>query len=52
MVYTRLVDWEQPDCWIVKRPQNSQEEDELIAAGFEYVRFDERLDTPIYRKRK
>jgi integrase len=52
MVYTRLVDWEQPDCWIVKRPQTTQEEDELIAAGFEYVRFDERLDTPIYRKRK
>jgi integrase len=52
MVYTRLVDWEQPDCWIVKCPQSAQEEDELIAAGFEYVRFDERLDTPIYRKRK
>jgi integrase len=52
MVYTRLVDWEQPDNWVVKRPQTSQEEDELITVGFEYVRFDEQLNTPIYRKRK
>jgi len=52
MVYTRLVDWDQPDAWIVKRPQTTQEEDELIAAGFEYVRFDDRLAAPIYRKRK
>jgi len=52
MVYTRLVDWEQPDQWIVKRPMTSKEEDELIESGFEYVRFDDRLQTPIYKKRK
>jgi len=52
MVYTRLVEWEQPDNWIVRRPQTTKEEDELIEAGFEYVRFDDRNGTPIYRKRK
>lgn len=52
MVYTRLVDWEQPDQWIAKRPMTSKEEDELIESGFEYVRFDDKLGTPIYRKRK
>jgi integrase/recombinase XerD len=52
LVYTRLVDWEQPDTWTVRRPTTSKEEDELIEAGFEYVRFDDRLQTPIYRKRK
>jgi hypothetical protein len=52
MVYTRLVDWDQPDNWIVKRPQISNEEDELIEAGFEYVCFDGRMEMPIFRKRK
>jgi integrase/recombinase XerD len=52
MVYTRLVEWDQPDLWIVKRPLTSQEEDQLIESGFDYVRFDDRLGTPIYRKRK
>lgn len=52
MVYTRLVDWEQPDAWIVKRLLTTQEEDQLIEAGFEYVRVDDHLSTPIYRKRK
>ena len=52
MVYTRLVEWDQPDNWIVRRPQTTQEEDELIEAGFEYVRYDDRMQTPIYRKRK
>jgi hypothetical protein len=37
---------------ITKRPQTSQVEDELINAGFEYVRFDNRENVPIYRKRK
>jgi len=52
MVYTRLVDWDQPDNWTVKRPQISKEEDELIEAGFEYVCFDDRMEMPIFRKRK
>ena len=52
MVYTRLVEWEQPNNWIVRRPQTTQEEDELVEAGFEYVRYDERMQPPIYRKRK
>jgi hypothetical protein len=36
----------------VKRPKTSEEEDELIKAGFEYVRFDDKMQVPIYRKRK
>jgi integrase len=40
------------DDYITKRPQTSQEEDALISAGFEYVRFDDRENVPIYRKRK
>lgn len=51
MIYTHLIDW-QTDQWIVKRPSTSEEEDDLIQTGFEYVRFDEKLETPIYRKRK
>lgn len=52
MVYTRLVDWEQPEDYIVERPQTTKEEDELIEAGFEYVLFDDKLGMPIYKKRK
>jgi integrase len=52
MVYTRLVEWDQPDRWTVRRPQSTQEEDQLIEAGFQYVRFDDTNQTPIYRKRK
>jgi integrase/predicted RNA-binding Zn-ribbon protein involved in translation (DUF1610 family) len=40
------------DEYISKRPKTSQEEDALISAGFEYVRFDDRENVPIYRKRK
>jgi hypothetical protein len=42
-VYTRLVEWDQPDQWTVRRPITSKEEDELIEAEFEYVRFDDKL---------
>ena len=52
MVYTKLVEWEQPENWTVRRPRSAKEEDELVEAGFEYVRFDDKLGTPIYRKRK
>jgi hypothetical protein len=38
--------------YVTKRPQTSQEEDALINAGFEYVRFDSKENVPIYRKRK
>ncbi len=39
------------DDYIVKRPKTT-EEDSLIISGFEFVRFDEREQVPIYRKRK
>jgi hypothetical protein len=52
MVYTRIVDWDQPDAWTVRRPTTTKEEDELIESGFEYVRFDDKTQTPVYRKRK
>ncbi len=40
------------DEYVSKRPKTSQEEDALISSGFEYVRFDDREQVPIYRKRK
>ena len=52
MRYTHLVDWEASDSWNVKRPLSTAEEDQLIESGFEYVRFDDRNQCPIYRKRK
>jgi integrase len=52
LVYTRLIDWEKPDIWTVRRPTTTKEEDALIEANFEYVRFDDQTQTPIYRKRK
>jgi hypothetical protein len=40
-------------CLVVDdRPKTSQEEDALISAGFEYVRFDDKEQVPIYRKKK
>ena len=33
-------------------PGTSKEEDELIKVGFEYDRYDEEEQVPIYRKRK
>jgi integrase len=38
--------------YVTKRPQTPNEEDELITAGFEFVRFDQTRNEPIYRKRK
>jgi integrase len=40
------------DEYVTKRPKTSQEEDALISSGFEFVRFDDREQAPIYRKRK
>lgn len=50
-VYTHLVDFATED-YTVRRPKASKEEDELIEAGFEYVRYDDKEQCPIYRKRK
>jgi len=50
-VYTHLVDFAADD-YTVRRPKTSREEDELVEAGFEYVRYDEKEQCPIYRKRK
>ena len=52
MVYTSLVEWEEADQYTVRRPGTTKEEDQLIESGFEYVRYDDKLDVPIYRKRK
>ena len=40
------------DEYIIKRPKTPDEEDALLSAGFEYVRYDDRTQTPILRKRK
>jgi len=50
-LYTQLVEFASED-WTVRRPRTSKEEDELIEAGFQYVRFHEKDGCPIYRKRK
>jgi hypothetical protein len=42
MKYMHLVDWETQGSWNVKRPATTAEEDQLIEAGFEYVRFDDK----------
>ena len=49
MVCTQLVSFESDD-YHVKTAKNVREDEELIAAGFEYVI--ERDGTKIYRKRK
>jgi len=51
MVYTQLIEWDQAE-YTVRRPKKAKEEDELVEAGFQYVRFDDRESVPIYRKRK
>ncbi len=38
--------------YVIKRPKTAQEEDELLTAGFEFVRYDHKEDAPVYRKRK
>ena len=51
LIYTTLVNFEANE-YIVKRPSTAKEEDELIKTCFEYVRFDDKEQVPIYRKRK
>lgn len=50
--YTQLMETSEDDEYTVRRPTTQKEEDQLIEAGFEYVRYDERNKVPIYRKRK
>ena len=40
------------DEWHVSYAKNLEEEKKLIEAGFEYVRYSDRDDVAIYRKRK
>jgi integrase len=51
MIYTQLINFES-DEWHVTHAGNLAEEDKAIQAGFEFVRFDERENVAIYRKRK
>ena len=44
-------DFESND-FIVQRPKTTKEEDALITAGFEFVRYDEIEKCPIYKKRR
>lgn len=50
-IYTHLIHFENEE-WTVRRPRTAKEEDALIEAGFQFVRFDEREGCAIYRKRK
>jgi len=49
--FIRIIDFES-DEWHVAHTRNLEEESKLIEAGFEYVRFSERDNIAIYRKRK
>jgi len=51
MIYTQLINFES-DEWHVTHAGNLEEEDKAIQAGFEFVRFDEKENVAIYRKRK
>jgi integrase len=50
-VYTHLIDFES-DEWHAAHARNLEEENKLIEAGFEYVRYSEKDEVAIYRKRK
>ncbi|MEM2935981.1 MAG: tyrosine-type recombinase/integrase [Candidatus Bathyarchaeia archaeon] len=50
-MYTQLINFES-DEWHVAHARNLEEEDKLIEAGFEYVRYSEKDEVAIYRKRK
>ncbi len=50
-IYTHLINFES-DEWHVACAKNLEEETKLIEAGFEYIRYSERDDVAIYRKRK
>ncbi|MEM3731414.1 MAG: hypothetical protein QW667_05325 [Candidatus Bathyarchaeia archaeon] len=50
-LYTQLINFES-DEWHVATAQNLGEEKKLIEAGFEFVRYSEKDNVAIYRKRK
>jgi hypothetical protein len=50
-LYTQLTSFEN-DEWHVAHARNLDEENKLIEAGFEYVRYSEKDEVAIYRKRK
>ena len=46
------LDKEAEELWHVAHARNLEEESKLIEAGFEYVRFSDKDQVAIYRKRK
>ena len=50
-LYTHLINYK-CDEWDVAHARNLEEESKLIEAGFEYVRYSEKDQVAIYRKRK
>jgi integrase len=50
-IYTHLINFES-DEWHVKTAKNLDEEKKLIEAGFQYVRYSNKDEIAIYRKRK
>jgi integrase len=50
-IYTHLINFES-DEWHVSHAKNLDEENKLIEAGFEYVRYSDKYEVAIYRKRK
>jgi hypothetical protein len=50
-IYTRLINLES-DKWHVAHARNLEEENKLIEASFEYVRYSEKDEVAIYHKRK
>ena len=49
--YTQLLNLES-DEWNVAHATNLEEENKLIEAGFEFIRYSEKYQVAIYRKRK
>ena len=50
-MHTQLIDLESEE-WHAAHAKNLEEESKLIKAGFEYVRYSEKDEVAIYRKRK
>jgi len=50
-VYTHLINFESDD-WHGAHARNLEEENKLIEAGFEYVRYSDKDQVAIYRKPK
>ena len=50
-IYTHLISFEN-DEWHVTTPKSLEEESKLLEAGFEYVRYSDKDEVAIYRKRK